>query len=133
MKRRGFTLIEIMVGLAVLSLGLAGMVSLFSYGKKTYERSSQILAATLLGQRKLEEVSMRGYEAAQQLIADTSDVLPFQDSTDQIVYPSFRWKLEGREIGLNGSGNLLRVKVSIVWPWPENIYQLSFVTYLARR
>jgi len=65
-SQEGFTLIEVLVAIVILSVGLLGMASLTGsivrYNKLSNDRS----AATTLAQDKLEEVRANGYSSAEQ-------------------------------------------------------------------
>jgi len=57
----GFTLIEIMVAIVILSIGLLGMASLTVGIIKGNKLSSNLSTATTLGQDKMEDIRRLGY------------------------------------------------------------------------
>lgn len=61
-SRKGFTLIEIVAALAVLAIGVLSILSLFPVGQQASDKSSKISAASLLGQKKLEELTRHSRE-----------------------------------------------------------------------
>lgn len=59
---KGFTLIEIVAALAVLAIGVLSILSLFPVGQQSSDKSSKISTASLLGQKKLEELTRHSRE-----------------------------------------------------------------------
>ena len=60
-NNKGFTLIEIMVAIVILSVGLLGMASLTVGIIKGNKFSSNLSTATVLGQDKMEDIRRLGY------------------------------------------------------------------------
>lgn len=58
---KGFTLIEIMVAIVILSIGLLGMASLTVSIIKGNKLSNNLSVATTLGQDKMEDIRRLGY------------------------------------------------------------------------
>lgn len=61
--RQGFTFLEVILVVAVISLGLLGLVRILPLGLEAQKRAEKLTLAHLLGQEKMEEMKMRGYEA----------------------------------------------------------------------
>ena len=59
--QNGFTLIEIMVAIVILSIGLLGMASLTVGIIKGNKLSNNLSVATTLGQDKMEDIRRLGY------------------------------------------------------------------------
>ena len=62
MKKYGFTLIEVVLVIAILSIALLGIIRIFPLGLRTKQVAEEYSLSTLLGQRMLEEVKKRGYD-----------------------------------------------------------------------
>ena len=62
MKNRGFSLIEVVLALAILILGLIGVVTLFPVGLRASRQARFLNSAALLAQKQLEEVKILGYK-----------------------------------------------------------------------
>jgi type IV pilus assembly protein PilV len=63
-KEKGFTLIELMIAIVILSVGLLGMATLTGSIVRNNKLSNDLSAATTLVQDKLEEIRADGYTAA---------------------------------------------------------------------
>ena len=55
-RRRGFTLLEVLVALAILSLAIVSMIQLFSQGLRLLKVSGDYQQAVLLADQKAREV-----------------------------------------------------------------------------
>ena len=54
--QKGFTLIEIVASLAIIGLGLIGILSLFPVGIDASKRAGDLTHATVLGQSVLNQI-----------------------------------------------------------------------------
>ncbi len=61
---KGFTLIEIMVAITLLSIGLLGMAGLTVGITRGNRLSSEVTTATALAQAKMEDIKRVGYSGA---------------------------------------------------------------------
>ena len=66
----GFTLIEIMIAVTLLSIGLLGMAGLTVGIMRGNSLSSEVTAATALTQDKMEDIKRMGYTNAVDLTED---------------------------------------------------------------
>ena len=100
----GFTLVEVIVVMVILTVGVVGMVSAISGGIASSKLSSQLTAATMLIQQKLEEI-------------EDQDVLePGSDSGDfGEDYPRYTWEQEISYSEFDDGLYIVRVKVK----WPD--------------
>jgi prepilin-type N-terminal cleavage/methylation domain-containing protein len=76
-KRRyakGFTLIEIMVAIALLSIGLLGMAGLTVGIMRGNALSSEVTTATALAQAKMEDIKRVGYSAATEITEEYNNI-----------------------------------------------------------
>ena len=69
-NRRGFTLIEIMVAVTLLSIGLLGMAGLTVGIMRGNSLSNQVTTATALAQAKMEDIKRVGYSGATESTED---------------------------------------------------------------
>ncbi len=73
-NQRGFTLIEIMVAVALLSVGLLGMAGLTVGIMRGNSLSSQVTTATALAQAKMEDIKRVGYSGATESTEDYNSI-----------------------------------------------------------
>jgi len=117
MRGRGFTLLEVMVALAVLSLTL---VVIFSQQAASINRGNEariITKATLLAQERMTDL------IAQDQLRTGEDEGEIQDSI-----PPFRWKQMVEESAVEG---MLKLTVIVLWKEGESERDVRFVTYVA--
>lgn len=88
-NRDGFTLIEVMVALAILSGAVITLVASFNYHLGAADRSRQEVLSTVLGMEKIEETRLAGSSSG--LEGDFGE-----------AYPGFSWKLLEEDSGLKG-------------------------------
>jgi prepilin-type N-terminal cleavage/methylation domain-containing protein len=128
-SQRGLSLVETMVALMVIVIGLAGVQRFFPQGLATGRHSLERTQATLLGKGKLEELRLQGFAALAGAAPATASPAPFLDGQQQVVLPRFRWQAEV----LRSAEDLLEVHLRVVWPWPQQTYQVGFATYVGQR
>lgn len=97
MRCRGFTLIEAVVALAVLSLSLSAILALLSGSAGRVARAVERERATLLAQSVLEEALAR----------------PFEPGEREGSFGDFRWRV--RQAQSDESG-LVEVALLVTWP-----------------
>jgi general secretion pathway protein I len=117
MKEKGFTLLEVMVALAVLSVAL---VVLFSQQATSISRGNEariVTKATLLAQER-----MAGLLAEGRLSMGTEE----GEVKDSI--PSFKWRELVEEGSIEG---MKRLTVVVLWKEGERERDVRFVTYVA--
>jgi prepilin-type N-terminal cleavage/methylation domain-containing protein len=119
MMKRGFTLIEIIISLAILAIGIVGILSLFPVGFDSARRSIDIAQATLLAQQKLAEIRKDGFPA-------TGATGPTPFTSD----PYYSWTQVTTDVRAN---YLRRVDLTVGWNYRGRNYQETFTTYVARK
>ncbi len=121
---QGFTLIEIVVALAILGIGLTVIIELFSGGLRLGRTSEDYTKAIGYGRMKMEEI------ISKQTVEEGSDEGDF-DKT-------FRWQVDIRKVDLLPADkdpdlklpiNLFRVKVNILWKLGSRERSTSLETY----
>ncbi len=102
-KRRGFTLVEVIVAMTILSISLVMVMQLFSGGLKSSKTSCDYTRAVLHAKEKMEELFLN----------PVRDSGKFDDGFewDSSVEPSQIINLDYEDSGLN----LLNIKVNIAW------------------
>lgn len=97
MRRQGFTLVEAVVALAVLSLSLSAILALLSGSAGRVARAVERERATLLAQSVLEETLAR----------------PFEPGEREGSFEGVRWRV--RQAPSDESG-LVEVALLVSWP-----------------
>lgn len=106
---RGFTLLEVLVAFAILSVALGGLLLVFSDGLRTADRSVTISTATL---------------QAQSLLAEVGRTIPARAGlVDGVLEDGSRWEvaIEPFDTGESGTSTAVarlyayRVDVTVAW------------------
>lgn len=98
MDKKGFTLLEVMIALAVLSGAVAILVTSFNYHLNVAARSSQDVVSTVIGLQKMEELKLEGRLSA-------------LEGGFGEGFPGYAWELASEDTELKGVKRL-ELKVS---------------------
>jgi general secretion pathway protein I len=113
---RGFTLLEVMVAVAILALVLVSLLGLKNRGTKDIMLSERITTATLLAKRVMTETLL-----PQQLAPKEEEgVFPEEDFKD------YTWK---KTIAPTQIEKLLEVRVAVLWKEGERQETVELVSY----
>ena len=74
----GFTLLEVLVAMAILATALVGLVSLHNRSLQLTIRTDRLSTATLLAQEMLTRTQLEGLRARRQTSGDFSELYPDQ-------------------------------------------------------
>ena len=101
-KSRGFTLIEILVGIVILSVALLGLASLMVSTTRNNSSGLQVAEAVNLAQERIEELSVTRW----------AQLLPGSDKTKGSTGIEYTrsWAFTP-----DGTGQLMSVTVTITW------------------
>lgn len=100
----GFTLLEVMIALAVVAVALTSLLALANRSIAVQERLQRITRGTLLAQEKMTEIELAS--AAKTLVKDPSEGVfaePFSD---------FRWRVRFEDTPLPV---VTQVTVTVAW------------------
>jgi general secretion pathway protein I len=106
----GFTLIEVVVAMAILAIGLTIIIELFSGGLRLGRTSVEYTKAINYARMKMEEFSLR------QTIEEGSEEGTFDDT--------YRWRIDVKRVDVLQAENrpdfeppaeLFQVKINILW------------------
>jgi general secretion pathway protein I len=101
----GFTLLEVLVAMAVLAVALVGLLGLYNHSLLLTIRAQRLSTATLLAQEMLTRTQLEGVAAARLTAGDFADLHPGQ-------YPEFRWYRTVRPTPIEG---LWELHVGVSW------------------
>ncbi len=123
-KIKGFTLLEVMVALAIIAFSLITILHSHSLGVKLSTKTKQLSIATMLAQRKLGEIEINGFPDLGEEEGDFGD-----------DYPQFLWKVSVAEEEFFGEKveGLRKVNITISWKYGAQDDWLDISTLIARR
>ena len=119
-QRIGFSLVEVIIAIAVLAVGLLGAIRVFPVGLKASKRSELISRAALTAQRTIESLKLQSWDA----LADSAATEAPFTITVSVDRPG--------DTGLTSADVLKRVGVEVRWMQEDRPRNLTVVTYLRR-
>lgn len=120
-KNEGFTLIEVVVTLLILTVGLLGMAALTVSVIQRNAQSNKITTATTLAQDKLEEMKTIG-----------SSIVDDEDPYDTIPgYPAFKRVTEVAENTPNLQTSMVTVTVYWTVNWDSKDHSVALSTIIS--
>ncbi len=129
-SERGFTLIELVISVTIMSVVVLGVSQMWLVSIKANIRASQKSQASYLAQAKMEELRSKDYGELTETGETGISVNEFGDETLNNLYNG---KYFVSEIMNNGEGAALReIKVN-VWRKDDEINKIELVTWKARR
>ena len=118
-SKKGFTLIEVMISLSILSIALVVLLGLRNQGITLAARSRYIIEATLLARQKVTEVSAEGFPELGEKKGDFG--------TD---FPQYTWRQDVVQTPFNVVREIL---LEVVWKENNREVSLGVTTYLFNR
>ena len=125
-KPKGFTLIEVVVAMAILGIGLIVIIELFSGGLRLARTSIEYTQAVNYARMKMEEMGVK------QTMEEGSDGGEFDET--------FRWQVETKKVDIlpaqTGTDykppvDLFQVKVNVFWKSGSKERSTTLETYRA--
>lgn len=102
-SQRGFTLIEVIVAIAILAISLAVVMQLFSAGLRTSRASCDYTRAIVHAKDKMEELFIHPLPGSGEFedgFKWMADIQPYQESNGELEDSAF---------------NILKIKVRVSW------------------
>jgi general secretion pathway protein I len=115
----GFTLLEVMIALAILSLVAVAFLRAQASSVRLVDESSQISMATLLAKEKMAELESAGFPE-----------LGENSGPGREAFPLFRWE---QLISATEILNLRKAVVRVLWTEGSQERSLELTTYFAKR
>jgi general secretion pathway protein I len=116
--KAGFTLLEVMIALAILSLVAVAFLRAQAASVRLVDESSQISLATLLAREKMAEVESLGFPDIGKESGKAGDALP-----------GFRWE---KIISGTDMFNLRKGQIKVFWKEGSSERSLELVSYFAK-
>jgi len=120
--RRGFSLVEVVISLAILSVGLVGAMRVFPVGLRASHRSELSSRAGIVAQRTVESLKLVPWEELRE--GDTTTQEDDFEVTTRITQPAVE--------GLVDAARLKAVNIVVTWTQDGRSRELVVVTYLRR-
>lgn len=115
-KNEGFTLLEVMVAVAVLSFALVSILAVAGRNVSLSARAADIRTASALADDMASRIDARG------LSSTSARSGKFEER------PGFEWHLSVVPYDIPGLGTRMRiVRILITWDGGEESYEVSFV------
>ncbi len=136
MSRRpiGFSLVELVISMAILSVGIVGAMRVFPVGLRASRRAELNSRAALVAQRTLECLKLTPWDQlveGDQLLTSCQGVSAGEAATDEIFTITPRI-LQPTIEHLVDPTRLKVVEIRVQWTQDGRPRELTFVTYLHR-
>ncbi|TPW07121.1 MAG: hypothetical protein FD129_2600 [bacterium] len=114
----GFSLVEIIVAISILSIGLVGAIRVFPVGLRASHRAEMVSRSTLIAERTLESLKLSAWE----------DLVP-GETTDQDAPFDMVVTIDQPELdGLTDATRLKRLSVTVNWVQDGRVRSVTAVT-----
>jgi general secretion pathway protein I len=100
----GFTLLEVMVALAIIAFAVVGLLGLHARNIKIIARDQSLTRATLLARELISQIQ---FQVTTNGLRDLGD-----DQGTFDGYPGFRWE---RRVGSTGLDEMREVIIRVIW------------------
>ena len=117
-----FSLIELVIAMAILSVGIVGAMRVFPVGLRASQRAEMNSRAAIVAQRTIESLKLKSWDELAE--GDTSIEESNFEVTTRIARPTIEH--------LADPTRLKTVEVSVGWTQDGRPRELTFVTYVRR-
>ncbi|MFH1756972.1 MAG: type II secretion system minor pseudopilin GspI [Pseudomonadota bacterium] len=118
-RKTGFTLLEVMIALAILSIVAVAFLRAQAGSIRLVDEASQISLATLLAKEKMAELESIGFSEPKK-----------NSGTGGKEFPMLRWE---QVVSLTEVLNLRKAQVRVFWTEGTQERSLELTAYFARR
>ena len=120
--QRGFSLIELVISMAILSIGIVGAMRVFPVGLRASQRSELNSRATIAAQRTIESLKLKPWNE----LADGETTVSGDgfDVATRVSQPQVEHLADPTRLKI--------VEVTVRWLQDGRPRELAFVTYLRR-
>ena len=126
MNNKGFSLLELIIAIAVLAVGLVGVLQIFPIGLRASQRAGMMTKAAFLAQNKIEDVKLAGFDA----ITELPPKIPLSGKDGD-----FEWNIKIDDVNLEGienSSEMRKVTVILTWPERNTTRSKDLITYVTK-
>lgn len=127
----GFTLLEVMIALAILAIALPVLLGLRNWDVDLHLRARELTTATLLAQEKLLEAELAGFLPLGEVSGDFKSLPPGIQTAAEAGdrAPGYRWK---RIVSPTPLDLVREVRVQVIWPRGDIEEMVEVSTYVFR-
>ena len=129
-KDSGFSLLEILIAMAILIIGVTAVVNLFPVGLNASKRAANFTMAGILAQEKMAELMYLGYDNWTGIDSGLSAV--GTDSGFENSFPepdeAYSWHIRWDDPGIN---NIAAITLQVYWLDRGIQRYATFITYIA--
>jgi len=125
-NKQGFSLLELIIAIAVLAVGLVGILQIFPIGLRASQRAGMMTKASFLAQNKMEDVKLAGFDA----ITELPPKIPLSGSDGDL-----EWAIKIDNVSLEGvelQDDMRKIIVTISWPERNTTRSKEFITYVTK-
>ena len=116
----GFTLIEVLAAMLILSVGLLGIAALITGIISSNKLSNRISTATVIAQDKMEQIRMTGYSGMP--VSDTTTTEDYNSITNYSLYN----RVTFTEVA-NPDAGMKKITVTVSWDADAHSVELKTI------
>ena len=118
----GFTLIEVLAAMLILSVGLLGIAALITGIISSNKLSNRISTATVIAQDKMEQIRMTGYSGMP--VSDTTTTEDYNSITNYSLYKRVTFtEVANPDAGME--------KITVTVSWDADAHSVELKTIIA--
>lgn len=123
----GFTLVEVLAAVLLLSVGLLAVLSAGQAARETQQRAVYLAAGRIVGQTKVEQARATPFSQLDQLTHNGSDPSLPPGNTVNVVVSQYT-----NSVG-QPDPDMERVSVTVTWPEAEGTRSVVYETLIANK
>lgn len=116
-KNKAFSLLELIITIAILSAGITVILQAFSFSSRVTGLSSDIIKAVFLAEDKLQELDFK----------EKQGLIPQESALQTGIYGKFQWK---DSLNFDTDVNLYKLDFTVSWQRAKENEEINIGTYL---
>jgi prepilin-type N-terminal cleavage/methylation domain-containing protein len=124
--KKGFSLLEVVISLAILVIGIVGVIRAIPIALRLSKRSEVYSKVAILAQEKMEEVKLAGYDK----ISQEPPLIEREGKEG-----NFNWEIQIEQVDLpdlEKPNNVRKIILTIEWLERQSKKSEDFVSYVAK-